>query len=248
MPEQYYSLDSDKAASRGEPSAVWRRGQARRLEMIREYGAESFKGRVLINGTGVGAYQSRLAADTQFIVGLDIEFSRLMEAKTENEHLICAAGEELPFAERSFSGVLSNEVLEHVADDRRAVCEVNRVLSSGGRFLIFCPNRGYPFETHGVYRKGEYRFGNKLFVNYLPRKWRDELAPHVRVYTRENLDALVRGLPLRKEKVTTIFGAYDNIIQKKPVFGKLLRGVLHLLEKTPLNRLGLSHFWVLRKH
>jgi hypothetical protein len=86
-----------------------------------------------------------------------------------------------------------------------------------------------------------------MFVNYLPRRWRDELAPHVRVYTRNDLDQLTTGLPLVKERVTTIFGAYDNIIHKMPAGGKALRGFLQWLEKTPLNRLGLSHFWVLRK-
>jgi hypothetical protein len=45
----------------------------------------------------------------------------------------------------------------------------------------------------------------------------------------------------------TIFGAYDNIIERRPALGKLLRGVLQWLEKTPLQRLGLSHFWVVEK-
>jgi len=247
MPEQYFSPDLDKAAQRGEPSAVWREGQERRLKMIRQSGAESVQGCMLVNGTGIGAYQSRLAKHASCVVGLDIELPRLLEAKAHNQHLVCAAGENLPFMKECFNAVLSNEVLEHVADDRKAVSEASRVLASGGRLLIFCPNRGYPFETHGIYKKGKYHFGNKLFVNYLPRPWRDRLAPHVRVYTRRDMDNLVKGLPLRKEVVRTIFGAYDNIIHRLPVAGKALRALLHWLEKTPLQRLGLSHFWVLRK-
>jgi SAM-dependent methyltransferase len=156
MPDkQYYSPDLNKAAQRGEPSAVWRAGQDRRLRLIRDGGQDSVRGTVLVNGTGIGAYQARLAKDADFIVGLDIEFPRLLEAKARNQHLVCAAGENLPFASRVFSAVLSNEVLEHVRDDRRAVEESCRVLAAGGRFLIFCPNRGYPFETHGIYRGGE---------------------------------------------------------------------------------------------
>ena len=247
MPEQYFSPDLDKAAQRGEPSAVWREGQERRLKMIRQFGAESMEGRVLVNGTGIGAYQSHLAQKASIIIGLDIEFPRLLAAKAQNQHLVCAAGEYLPFAKEYFTAVLSNEVLEHVDDDRRAVEEASRVLVKEGRLLIFCPNRGYPFETHGIYRKGKYHFGNKLFVNYLPRPWRDRLAPHVRVYTRKDLSKLIAGLPLKKEVVRTIFGAYDNIIHRMPAAGKALRRLLHWLEKTPLQRLGLSHFWVLRK-
>ena len=46
---------------------------------------------------------------------------------------------------------------------------------------------------------------------------------------------------------SAVFGAYDNIIQRHPAFGKALRAVLQSLEKTPLRVLGLSHFWVIEK-
>jgi hypothetical protein len=44
-----------------------------------------------------------------------------------------------------------------------------------------------------------------------------------------------------------IFGAYDNLIARWPVPGRVLRRVLQALEHTPLRRFGLSHFWVLEK-
>ena len=239
--------DLQKAAMRGEPSYVWRAGQERRLAMIRQYGADSVREKLLVNGCGMGEYLARLADEAQLAVGLDIEFPRLLEAKKKNEHLVCAAGEHLPFRSGQFSAVLSNEVIEHVEDDRIAMEESARSLEEGGALILFCPNRGYPFETHGIYWRGTYHFGNKLFVNYLPRSLRNRLAPHVRVYTRGDLKILFHGLPFKIERIETVFGAYDNIIEKQPPFGKMLRAVLHLLEKTPLNRLGLSHFWVLRK-
>jgi len=120
-------------------------------------------------------------------------------------------------------------------------------MRGGGRLALFCPNRGYPFETHGIYVRGEYRFGNKILVNYLPRFLRDKLVPHVRVYSRRNLLELFRELPLKVIHLTTIFGAYDNIIQKWPGLGKMVRGVLQFFEKTPLRVLGLSHFIVVEK-
>ena len=46
---------SAKAAQRGEPSYVWRAGQERRLEMIRQAAGERAGGRVLEDGCGVGA-------------------------------------------------------------------------------------------------------------------------------------------------------------------------------------------------
>jgi len=238
---------SDKAAERGEPSYVWRAGQERRLEMVRRWAGDRIGGVVLENGCGVGEYLARLGEDARLAVGMDVEFPRLLEAKQKNGHLVCAAGEHLPFEANAFDLVLSNEVIEHVRDDRLALAESARVIRAGGRLALFCPNRGYPFETHGIYVRGEYRFGNKFFVNYLPRVWRDKLAPHVRVYTRYDLDKLFQGLPVEIVYRTTVFGAYDNIIHKWPSLGKALRGLMQFLEKTPLRGLGLSHFWVAEK-
>ena len=138
-------------------------------------------------------------------------------------------------------------MIEHVTDDLLTVHEMVRVLKPGGRIILFCPNRGYPFETHGIYWKGKYHFGNKPFVNYLPRKLRDKLAPHVNIYTRRDLEKLFEGQPVKYIYRSAVFGAYDNIIQRRPALGKALRTVLQSLEKTPLRVLGLSHFWVIEK-
>ena len=94
---------------------------------------------------------------------------------------------------------------------------------------------------------GKYHFGNIPLVNWLPRRWRDRLAPHVRVYTRRDLERLFAGLPVRFVQRTVIFGAYDNIIARRPAVGRVLRGVLQALETGPLRFLGLSHFWVVEK-
>lgn len=226
---------------------MWRAGQERRLELIRHWSESRRKGKVLENGCGVGEYLARLGEEAAFAVGMDIEFPRLIEAKKKNSNLVCAAGEALPFQRNLFDVVLSNEVIEHVQDDHLAIVECTAVLAEGGRLVLFCPNRGYPFETHGIYVRGKYRFGNKFLVNYLPKKWRERLAPHVRAYNRKDLERLFLGLPVMIEYRTIIFGAYDNIIQRLPFLGKLIRAKLQLLEKTPLKFFGLSHFWIIEK-
>ncbi|KUK46516.1 MAG: hypothetical protein XD73_0621 [Anaerolinea thermophila] len=238
---------SDKAALRGEPSYVWRAGQERRLAMIRQYAEERLNGVVLENGCGVGQYLQRLNADACLAVGLDVDFERVLETHQKGLIVQMAVGEALPHAAQTFDLIVSNEVIEHMQDDRQAIAEMVRVLKPGGRLMLFCPNRGYPFETHGIYWKGEYRFGNKFFVNYLPNCWRDKLAPHVRVYGTRDLKKLFAGLPVRIVRRTVIFGAYDNIIRRSPVLGKIVRGVLQFFEKTFLRGLGLSHFWVVEK-
>lgn len=236
-----------KAALRGEPSYVWRAGQQRRLEMIQRAAAERIHGAILENGCGVGMYVEHLAPFGGRIYGLEYDFERAAEAGQRSPNIINAAGETLPYPAASFDLILSHEVLEHVLDDSLAVREMLRVLKPGGRALIFVPNRGYPFETHGVFWRGKYYFGNKPFVNYLPRGWRNKLAPHVRVYSGADLAQLFDGLPVRIVERVVVFGAYDNIIARFGGFGKTLRGLLQALESTPLSGLGLSHFWVVEK-
>ena len=239
--------DLEKAALRGEPSYVWREGQQRRLRMILDAAGERLPGKVLVDGCGLGMYLRHLGHFTEDIVGLDIEFERLQEAKTKAPWVVNGVGEALPFASNRFDLILSHEVLEHVQDDQAAINEIVRTLIPGGRLVLFCPNRGYPFETHGHYWQGEYHFGNTPLINYLPRPWRDKLAPHVNVYTRRDLVKLFEGLPVKLIERRTVFGAYDNIIARRPKFGKFIRRILHFLEKTPLQVFGLSHFWVVEK-
>lgn len=247
--------DLEKAALRGEPSYVWRAGQQRRLDMIMRAAGERIRGVILENGCGVGMYVEHMAPFGGKIFGLEYDFERAAEAGVRSPGIVNAAGEYLPYLDSSFDLILSHEVLEHVADDMLALREIVRVLRSpdpisgqpGGRAVIFVPNRGYPFETHGIYWRGKYFFGNKPFVNYLPRGWRDRLVPHVRAYSRADLEKLFEGQPVKFIERTIVFGAYDNIIARFGVFGKILRGALQVLEKTPLQELGLSHLWVVEK-
>jgi SAM-dependent methyltransferase len=247
MSQGIQGRDMEKAALRGEPSYVWRSGQERRLGMIVAAAGERLQGRLLENGCGVGMYVEHLTPLGGNVVGLEYDFERAAEARRRSQEILNAAGEALPFPNDSFDLILSHEVLEHVQDDCQAALEMVRVLRSGGRAVIFVPNRGYPFETHGIYWRGRYHFGNIPLVNYLPRRVRDRLAPHVRVYTARDLQALFSGLPVRTVQHSVIFGAYDNIIARWPAAGRILRAFLQALERTPLRSLGLSHFLVVEK-
>ncbi len=217
------------------------------MEMIRRAAGERAQGAVLDNGCGVGMYLEPLTRLGGQVAGLEYDLERAEEARKHAPEVVRAAGELLPFPSGTFDFILSHEVIEHVQNDRTAVQEMVRVLRPQGRIALFCPNRGYPFETHGIYWRGKYRFGNKPFVNYLPRAWRDRLAPHVRVYSHGDLCKLFEGLPVRFVEQTVIFGAYDNIIARAWSVGTLLRASLQFLERTPLRAFGLSHFWVIEK-
>ena len=247
--------DLQKAATHGEASYVWRAGQDRRWKMIQQAAGKRLNGTVLDNGCGIGLYLQRMQSHAGFACGLEYDFGRAIQARSISQHIISAAGENLPYPSDTFDLVLSHEVIEHVVDDREVLQEITRVLkppssikgSEGGRLILFAPNRWYPFETHGIYWRNKYRFGNIPFVNYLPRRTRDRLAPHVRTYTKRDLEELIQGLPFRIIQRRVIFGAYDNIIARWPRIGRALRGILQGLESTGLQKFGLSHLWVLEK-
>ena len=239
--------DFEKAALRGEPSYVWRAGQERRLHMIITAAGTRLKGRLLENGCGVGMYMQHLAPLTRSIVGVEYDLDRAKEAQVHSPAVINGACEQLPFHANSFDVILSHEVLEHVSDDQQSVNEMVRVLKPGGVIVVFVPNLGYPFETHGIYWRNRYHFGNIPLIHYLPKKWMKQLMPHVRVYSNSHLEKLFRGLPVRITDRKTIFGAYDNIIYRFPAFGRLLRRLLQWMENTPLRVFGLSHLWVIEK-
>ncbi len=239
--------DMQKAALRGEPSYVWRAGQQRRLDMIVRAAGQRIDGVVLENGCGVGMYVEKLSNLGGRVIGLEYDLERALEAGIKSDEIINAAGEFVPLLSSTFDLILSHEVIEHVQDDRAAIREILRLLKPGGRAVIFCPNHGYPFETHGIFWNGKYFFGNILFVNYLPRALRNKLAPHVRVYSKRDMQKLFDGLSVKFIERMIIFGAYDNIIARFGVTGKFLRTLLQFLETTPLKWFGLSHFWVVEK-
>ena len=215
--------------------------------MIAQAAGNRINGIILEDGCGVGMYVEKLSAFGGRVIGLEYDLERATEAGVNSKEIINAAGEFIPLPSSTFDLILSHEVIEHVQDDRAAIREMIRVLKPGGRAVIFCPNRGYPYETHGIFWKGKYYFGNKLFVNYLPRALRNKLAPHVRVYSTSDMQKLFDGLPVKFIERTIIFGAYDNIIARFGGLGKFLRAILQFLEATPLKGLGLSHFWVVEK-
>lgn len=237
---------SDLAALRGEPSYVWRSGQERRLKMIERH-AKLDNAVILEHGGGLGMYAAQILQRYRAQVHLfDIEHERIQQARQHVPNSIVAAAEALPYPDQCFDTVHSNEVIEHVHDDRAALHEIIRVLKVGGRAVIFCPNRWYPFETHGHYWRGRYHFGNTPLVNYLPDVWRNQLAPHVRAYTWRGLQRLFAGQPVRVAHHARIYGGYDNLARRFGGLGRALRG-LYALEGTLLDTWGLSHLLVLEK-
>jgi len=240
-------LDPDRAIQRGHPSYVWRAGQERRLNLVRQY--VPLDGRCILDvGCGLGMYTEALSQYSGQVYGVEVELERAMQARGRAAGIAQAVGEVLPFASDTFDLVFSHEVLEHVTDDRQVVSEMVRVARPGGYIVTFAPNRLWPWETHGIYWRGRYRFGNIPLVNYLPTALRNRLAWHVRTYTRRGLLGLFAGLPVRIVHLSTAYPGFDNMTHRSARLGHWVRAISYRCEQMPvLCRCGLSHLLVAQR-
>jgi SAM-dependent methyltransferase len=247
------AVEQPDAARLGNPSFVWRFGQERRLAMVERYAALEGR-RVLDLGCGLGEYVRAFARQGADAIGCDIEAARLRESHErsiagdwERTSFLAAAGESLPFEAESLDVVVLNEVIEHVADDRETLREVARVLRPDGRCVIFAPNRLYPFETHGIYLRGRYIFGNIPLVNWLPGPLRDRLVPHARTYRHGDWRKLIQRVDLEIVDHTYAYPGFDNIEARFGRIARAVRAFCYWAEGNPLRRFGLSHVVILRR-
>ena len=254
IPPPSTTMHEPDAARLGNPSFVWRSGQERRLALIERY-TPLHDRRVLDLGCGLGEYVRAFARRGARALGTDIAVDRLIEAQQRVvttatrgvDGFMAAAGEALPFRDETFDLVVLNEVIEHVQDDRATLCEVARVLRPGGTCVLYAPNRLFPFETHGIYWRGRYIFGNIPFVNWLPDTLRNRLVPHARAYRHGDWQRLIAGTSLRIIDHGYVYPGFDNIEARSRSLANQVRRFCYWAEGNALRRFGLSHLVVLRR-
>lgn len=78
-----------------------------------------------------------------------VDIARSMAAASNlNYHPLVGGGEELPYADGHFDLIICHQVIEHVADVRKVVSEMARVLSREGCIHLEAPNYRWPYEPH----------------------------------------------------------------------------------------------------
>ena len=88
---------------------------------------------------------------------------------------------EMPFENNQFDVVFCNHVLEHVADDRKAMSEIHRVLKPGGfailQIPLFHPLKDNTFEDASIIspKSREKAFGQSDHVRMFGRDYADRL-------------------------------------------------------------------------
>ncbi len=94
--------------------------------------------KILDVGCGTGANLEMLANFGE-AEGVDVSDDALEFCKTKGLKAHKGLVESLPFADESFDVVTALDVVEHLDDDVAGLKEMNRVLKSGGKTLIFVP-------------------------------------------------------------------------------------------------------------
>jgi ubiquinone/menaquinone biosynthesis C-methylase UbiE len=236
----------DKFVTLGHPSYVWRRGQDRRLALIREH--VEIEGRTILDiGCGIGTYVSRLRQHSHAVYGIDVDEEKARQAASHLSGIALGAAEALPYTDNTFDIVLLNEVIEHVRDDRATIREAVRCTRVGGSVVIFAPNRLYPFETHGFFVGERFVFRLLPLINYTPDVVRNRFCHHVRIYTQRGIKQLFRGLDVELRVCSHIYPGFDNIAARHGVAGRALQRLAEWAERTPMRRFGISHFVVAKK-
>lgn len=142
-------------------------------------------GKILDVGCGTGSLVLKLARKGYQVVGVDISDSCIKitknrikkEGLTKSVSVSIGSATKINLPDSSVDGVIAGEVLEHLKDDVAAVREFSRVLKPGGVCIITVPADS--------------------------SKWNmeDDIAGHVRRYTREVLEHLFNSQKFRFEYI-----------------------------------------------
>ena len=198
--------------------------------------------RVLDLGCGNGCYTQELARRAAYVCGVDIQISHLKSFRQPIQR-IQAAGENLPFASKSFDVVTMIEVLEHTRSDEETLEECFRVLKPGGLLVLFVPNKLYPFESHPCHF-GNFSIGRNIpLISWFPESLRKRFCP-ARTYSSRKLLSLAKSAGFEAHQRRYIFPPLDSF---RLPFKEFYRGAATKLEKTPIAKLGVSIYAVLRK-
>lgn len=174
-----------------------------------------FKGkRVLEIGCGVGhlAHILKEKFEVSDIVATDIspksvEKARELYPKGDYEVM---KGEDLRFKKNSFDIVISIETLEHIANYRKHLEEVKRVLRPGGYYIVETPNNPFnvAWETLRGNREGLAVWHPSLFSPTKLKSELEEIGLEVKFYKQKSFT------PKSKKKLARVFGPFGNLIAK----------------------------------
>jgi SAM-dependent methyltransferase len=173
--------DPNKIQGRDEVDAGDRSLAGLRLRAALEALGDTY-GRVLLLGCGAGRYvraMARARQDLEFQGG-DLSLNALHEARDRDpsSEYVALDASRLPYQDESFSAVLFFDLLEHVPDYQRLLCEVLRTLIPGGILHFFVPLESQPGTLYHLLRHSD-----RLPIH----RWKHDHVGHVNSFTSDEV-------------------------------------------------------------
>ncbi len=124
----------------------------------------------------IGCGSSHILADLPHAIGLDLRHDKLAFMRRYNPLLVGGDGMALPFADNTFSCVISSQVIEHIPHEKgRHLDELMRILKPGGILILGTPDYG----------GWQWPLIEWFYGKIAPGAYADE---HVNPYTRTRLE------------------------------------------------------------
>ncbi len=169
--------------------------------------------RILEVGAGPTNPTSRFLASLGTLTGADPD-----PAVRDNTALAAAATIEagrLPFADAAFDAVVSNYVVEHVADPSQHLAEIRRVLAPHGRYVFRTPNRHHYVATVSWLTP---HWFHALVANRLRGRGHGDHDPYPTSYAMNTERAVTELAAARGFAVTSL-----RHVEKEPSYAMLAR-------------------------
>jgi SAM-dependent methyltransferase len=156
-------------------------------EIVRTY--DPLESEVIDFGAGLGTFSACIEGDRSRVLCVEAD-TRLRARLQSQGYRTVSAPDDIP--EASIGYIFSLNVLEHIADDERAVMDLARCLRPGGRLLLYLP--AFPV----------------LFSSM------DHKVGHYRRYTREHIAPMLSraGLRVSVAKYEDFLGFFATLLFK----------------------------------
>ncbi len=156
----------------------------------------------------VGSGLSPMVTNTNTVVysELSLEALRILKGRHSRGSYVAADGMRLPFKTGIFDQAICSEVLEHLADDRKALQELARVMKPSGQLIITFPHRKFYFA------------------------YDDHFVKHLRRYELSEMEDRLQAVGLSPVSIQKILGPLEKVTMWSVVV------CFSFMKKSKLNR------------
>ena len=145
----------------------------------------------------VGSGLSPMVTNTNNVVYSELSWEalRILKRRQGRGSYVAADGMRLPFKAGIFDHTICSEVLEHVADDRKALQELARVLKPSGHLIITFPHRKFYFA------------------------YDDHFVKHLRRYELSEMEERLQAVGLSPVSIQKVLGPLEKVTMWSVVSG-----------------------------